>query len=144
MKKLCALLVLILIGCQPKPITPITSQLSKVWKANTVKEGDVLVFTLGASNNIKPGYTGYRLDLSQIDRAMLKDIDGRLLTGTWSVSTDNKRLILDNLVPKPTKTSGLIEFTILNMPDGSSLNLQRLDESRKTGNTLNQYGLIPE
>ncbi|GAB3762222.1 hypothetical protein [Spirosoma pomorum] len=144
MKKICILLALILIGCQPKPITPITSQISKVWKANTVKEGDVLVFTLGASNNIKPGYAGYRLDLSQIDKATLKDIDGRLLTGTWRVSTDNKRLILDNLVPKPTKTSGLIEFTILNTPDGSSLNLQRLDQSRKTGNTLNQYGLIPE
>jgi hypothetical protein len=144
MKKISILLALMLIGCQPKPLTPITSQISKVWKANTVKEGDVLVFTLGASSNIKPGYAGYRLDLSQVDKATLKDIDGRLLTGTWRVSTDNKRLILDNLVPKPTKTSGLIEFTILPPPDGSSLNLQRLDESRKTGNTLNQYGLIPE
>jgi hypothetical protein len=144
MNKLYVLLLLILVGCQPKPVTPITSQISKVWKASTVKEGDILVFTLGASNNIKPGYTAYRLDLSQSDKVTLKDIDGRLLTGTWSVSTDNKRLILDNLVPKPTKTSGLIEFTILSTPDGSSLNLQRLDESRKTGNTLNQYGLIPE
>jgi hypothetical protein len=144
MNKLYVLLLLILVGRQPKPVTPITSQISKVWKASTVKEGDILVFTLGASNNIKPGYTAYRLDLSQSDKVTLKDIDGRLLTGTWSVSTDNKRLILDNLVPKPTKTSGLIEFTILSTPDGSSLNLQRLDESRKTGNTLNQYGLIPE
>jgi hypothetical protein len=133
-----------LVGCQPKTVTPITSVLNKVWKANTVKEADLLVFTLGASNNIKPGYTNFRLDLSKSDTVRLKDVDGRLTVGTWTVSTDNKRLILANLNPKPTNTGGIVEYYILNEPDGLSLSLERTAESRKTGNTIDQYALIPE
>ncbi|MBN8826335.1 MULTISPECIES: hypothetical protein [unclassified Spirosoma] len=146
MKKLVGLFMLLLglAGCQPKPVTPITSLINKVWKANTVKESEVLVFTLGATSNIKPGYTNFRLDLSKPDQVILKDVDGRVTTGTWSVSTDNKRLLLDNLTPKPTNTNGLIEYYILAEPDGSTLSLERTAESRKTGNTVNQYALIPE
>lgn len=144
MKKLLVVVMLALAGCQPKPVKPITDLISKIWKANTVKEADILVFTLGATGNLKPGYSNYRLDLSQADKATLKDIDGRVVSGTWTVSTDNKRLILDNLNPKPTSTGGIIEFYILATPDGSTFNLQRTAESRKTGNTVNQYALIPE
>jgi hypothetical protein len=143
--QLVLLLLLISLGsCQSKPVKPITDLLGKVWKANTVKEADRLVFTLGATTNIKPGYTNFRLDLSQPNKVNLKDVDGRPVTGTWSVSTDNKRLILANLNPKPTNTGGLIEYTILAEPDGSSLQLERTSESRKTGNTIDQYALIPE
>ena len=146
MKRLSATLLLLtsLAGCQPKQVIPITDLLSKVWQAQTVKEGDQLVYTKGAAINIKPGYANYRLDLSQPGKAGLKDVDGRQLTGIWTVSTDNKRLILDNLNPKPTNTGGMIEYYILPTPDGASLNLERTAESRKTGNTLNQYALIPE
>ncbi|GAB2560538.1 hypothetical protein [Spirosoma areae] len=139
------LFVLISLGsCQVRQVKPITDLLAKVWKANTVKEADRLVFTLGSATNIKPGYTNYRLNLSQPDKVSLKDIDGRLVTGTWRVSTDNKRLILENLTPKPTNTGGIIEYYILAEPDGASLTLERTAESRKTGNTIDQYSLIPE
>ncbi|QDK82848.1 hypothetical protein EXU85_31275 [Spirosoma sp. KCTC 42546] len=141
---LTGLLLVNLAGCQPKVVTPITSLINKVWKANTVKEADLLVFTLGAANNIKPGYTNFRLDLSKPDTVRLKDVDGRLTVGTWTVSTDNKRLILDNLNPKPTNTGGRVEYYILSEPDGASLQLERTAESRKTGNTIDQYALIPE
>lgn len=133
-----------LAACQPKTVTPITSLINKVWKANTVKEADLLVFTLGATNNIKPGYTNFRLDLSKADTVRLKDVDGRLTVGNWTVSTDNKRLILSNLNPKPTNTGGNIEYYILSEPDGLSLSLERTAESRKTGNTIDQYRLVPE
>lgn len=141
---LIVLLLVNLAACQPKTVTPITSLINKVWKANTVKEADLLVFTLGTTNNIKPGYTNFRLDLSRPDTVRLKDVDGRLTVGTWTISTDNKRLILANLNPRPTNTGGLIEYYILNEPDGISLQLERTAESRKTGNTIDQYGLIPE
>lgn len=146
MKKLIlySLMLTSFAGCRARVITPITDLLAKVWKANRVEEGETLVYTLGAANNIKPGYTNFRLDLSRPDKASLKDLDGRLVTGTWTVSTDNKRLILDNLNPKPTNTNGIIEYYIQSEPDGSSLNLERTAESRKTGNTVNQYALIPE
>ncbi|GAB3912407.1 hypothetical protein GCM10028803_55630 [Larkinella knui] len=137
-------LLMSLASCRVKPLAPVTDRLAKVWKANTVKEADLLVFTLGAPTNIKPGYTRFRLDLSQADKVSLIDIDGRLVTGIWTVSTDNKRLILSNLTPKPTNTGGIIEYYILAEPDGLSLELQRTAESRKTGNTIDQYALIPE
>lgn len=147
MKNPLILIVVFLLGlyaCQPKTPTPITDQLRKVWKANTVTEATVQVFLLGGTNNIKPGYVNFRLDLSQLDKASLTDVDGRLTTGTWTLSTDNKRLILNNLTPAPTNTGGTIEYYILKDPDGNTLNLERTAESRKTGNTVNQYELIPQ
>ena len=121
-----------------------TNQLAKIWQAHVVKEGETLVFTSGATTNTKPGYFNFRLDLSQSGKVNLKDVDGRLVTGTWTVSTDNKRLILDNLNPKPTNTGGIIEYYILDGPTSPSLKPERTAESRKTGNTVNQYALIPE
>ena len=146
MKKQLSLFFLLvgLGGCQPTPVTPITNLINKVWKANTVKEATVLVYTLGATNNINPGYTNFRLDLSQPDKVSLTDVDGRLTVGTWTVSTDNQRLILDNLNPKPTNTDGSVEYYITSVPSGLSLSLERTAESRKTGNTINDYALIPQ
>lgn len=138
------IVLLYIMGCQPKPVPSITNLLGKVWQAQRVKEGDQLVYTKGGTNNVKPGYSDFRLDLSQPDKAGLKDLDGRQLTGTWTISTDNQRLILNNLNPKPTYTNGTIEYYILPTPDGNSLSLERTAESRKTGNSVNQYALIPE
>jgi hypothetical protein len=72
---------------------------------------------------------------------MLKDRDGKVITGTWSVSTDNKRLILENLNPVPTNTIGTIEYYIRPRPRRPAA-LQRTAESRKTGNTVNDYQLV--
>lgn len=138
------LLLSLLAGCQPKPVPSIADQLGRVWQAQTVKEGDMLVYTLGGSTNVKPGYINFRLDLSQPGVVKLKDIDGRQLTGTWTVSTDNRRLLLLGLNPRPTNTDGSIEYYIAEVPTEASLKLERTAESRKTGNSLNQYGLIPE
>jgi hypothetical protein len=137
-------LLSLLIGCQPKPVVSLADQLGRVWQAQTVREGDVLVYSLGGSSNTKPGYTNFRLDLSQPGIVKLKDIDGRILTGTWTVSTDNQRLILADLNPRPTNTNGTIEYYLAEVPTNASLKLERTAESRKTGNSLNQYGLIPE
>lgn len=146
MKKIAlySLIVLNFAGCRAKVITPITDLLSRVWKADIVNEGETLVFTLGSTTNIKPGYANFRLDLSQPGRVSLKDVDGRLVTGSWTVSTDNKRLILDNLNPKPSSTGGIIEYYITGEPTNASLRLERTAESRKTGNTVNKYQLIAE
>lgn len=134
-------LVLIVAACQPK--TPAPLNLGRIWKAQTVKEGTQLVYTEGSSNNVKPGYSTFRLDLSQTDKVSLKDIDGRTLVGVWSLSPDNKRLILEKLVPQPTATIGTIEFFILGDPTDANLQLQRTTESRKTGNSMNEYALVP-
>ncbi len=141
---LVGLLLTLLAGCQPKPVPSITDQLGRVWQAQTVKEGDLLVYTLGGSSNVKPGYVNFQLDLSQPGVVKLKDIDGRQLIGTWTVSTDNRRLLLSGLNPRPTNTDGSIDYYIVEVPTATSLRLERTAESRKTGNSLNQYGLVPE
>lgn len=128
-------------GCQAKRVTPVS--VGKVWKARTVLESTILVYTDGVSTNIKPGYARFRLDLSKPGVCSYADIDGRVSTGTWILSTDNKRLILQDLQPQPTGTSGIIEYYITANPTEATLNIQRTAESRKTGNTVNDYALIP-
>lgn len=136
--------LLILMGCEPQKTVPITDLLGKKWKAKLVREGTQVVFSAGGVNNLKPGYANFRLDLSSPTQVLFKDIDGRILTGTWTVSTDNQRLILENLVPKPTGTVGTVEFYITDTPTADLLKLERTAESRKTGNSINTYELIPE
>ncbi len=131
-------------SCQPKQVTPVDGLIGKVWKAKSVKEGTTVVYTDGGTGNVKPGYSGFRLDLTKKDQVTLKDIDGRTLTGTWSVSTDNTRLILEKLQPNPTGTVGTIEYLFLSLPTATNMNMQRTAESRKTGNSINEYELVPE
>ena len=130
-------------GCRPKAIVPVSGQIGKIWQAQLVKEGATTVYTQGAAGNIRPGYVNFRLDLSPPGKVSLTDIDGRTSVGTWSVSTDNKRLILENLVPKQSETIGTIEYYIVVPPTETQLQLQRTAESRKTGNTVNEYTLVP-
>ncbi len=136
-------LAALVLGCRAKEIAPITDLLGRGWKAQTVKEANTLVYTAGAASNVKPAYAGYRLDLSSPTKAILKDVDGKETVGTWTVSTDNQRLILENLVPKPSNTNGIVEFYIRAEPTDASLRLQRTAESRKTGNSVNEYDLVP-
>ena len=147
MKKLAiisACFLLLLAGCTPQKVVPITDLIGKKWKAKLVKEGMQVVFNLGGATNVKPSYANFRLDLSDPKQVTFKDIDGRTLVGTWTVSTDNQRLILENLVPKPTGTVGTVEFFITETPTADVLKLERTAESRKTGNSINSYELIPE
>ena len=135
--------LLMLTACQPKSPAPISGLIGKLWQAQTVKEGAQLVYTKGGAANSKPGYEGFRLDLTDPKTVKIKDIDGRTLVGTWSVSPDNQRLILENLLPKPTNTIGTIEYYVMALPTAGNLPLQRTAESRKTGNTINEYQLVP-
>lgn len=131
----------LILSCQPKEVAPLN--INRVWQAQTVKEGTAVVYTQGGTANVKPGYVNFRLDLTDPTVVKLIDIDNRTLTGTWSVSPDNKRLILENLKPQPTNTIGTIEYYIVEPPTAQNLPLQRTAESRKTGNTVNEYQLVP-
>ncbi|MEZ0539952.1 hypothetical protein [Fibrella arboris] len=128
-------------ACQPKAPEPLS--IGKVWKAQVVKEGDQVVYTQGGTGNTQPGYVNFRLDLTNPQKVTLIDRDGKTIVGTWSVSPDNKRLILENLKPIPSSTIGTIEYYITTPPTPGTLPLQRTAESRKTGNTVNDYQLVP-
>lgn len=137
------LLISVVAGCRPKAVTPINDLIGKIWQAKQVKEGTTVVYTAGATSNVRPGYVNFRLNLSQADKAILTDLDGRPTTGTWSISPDNQRLILENLTPKPSGSIGTVEFYITATPTEAELHLLRTSESRKTGNSVNEYLLVP-
>lgn len=139
---LCLFALTLVVSCQPKRVEP--PQIGKRWKAELVKENGTLVYQQGASGNQRPGYANFVLDLSSPDEVLFIDLDGRRISGTWVLSTDNARLILQNLTPPPSESSGNIEFYITAPPTENSLHLKRTTESRKTGNSVNEYELIPE
>ncbi len=143
MKKNLFLIALLLVAaCQPKKVEP--ADIGLVWKAKSVKENGMLVYTEANPGSAKPGYSRFRLDLTSQEQVRFSDIDGRILSGQWSLSTDNNRLILQNLSPPPSESAGNIEFYITERPARDRLLLKRTNESRKTGNTINEYELVPE
>jgi len=129
-------------GCQPK--VPASAPIGRIWKAISVKQNGGLVYSEGGAGNVKPSYAQFRLDLTSKDQVTFVDIDGRKTVGTWSLSTDNNRLILENLTPPPSESTGNIEFYITIPATESRLELKRTTESRKTGNSVNEYVLVPE
>jgi hypothetical protein len=121
---------------------PLSELIAKAWSAQTVREASTLVYTKGGANNIKAGYSNFKLDLSNATNVTYKEFDNNTFTGTWAVTeaaTGNK-LTLSNLNPKPTGTDGTIEFTINSYSD-SQLDITRTTSSQKTGGTLNNYAL---
>lgn len=139
---ICIILLAILTACQPKKVEP--ADINIVWKARSVRQNGVVVYTEGNPASTQPGYARFRLDLTAGDQVSFMDVDGRRLVGIWSLSTDNNRLILENLSPPPSGSSGNIEFYLTAAPTHEQLMLKRTNESRKTGNSINEYELVPE
>lgn len=139
---ICIIVVAILAACQPKKIEP--ADINIVWKAKSVKQNGVVVYEEGNPGSNQPGYARFRLDLTAGDQVTFIDVDGRRVVGVWSLSTDNNRLILENLSPPPSVSSGNIEFYLTAPPTRENLMLKRTNESRKTGNSINEYELVPE
>lgn len=139
---ICIIVVALMAACQPKKVE--RADINIVWKAKSVKQNGVVVYTEGNPGSTQPGYARFRLDLTAGDQVTLIDVDGRRLVGSWSLSTDNNRLILENLSPPPSASSGNIEFYLTAPPNRENLMLKRTNESRKTGNSINEYELVPE
>lgn len=115
-------------------------RINKAWTARQVTENSTTVYTKNGANNVRPGYTGFRLDLSTKYNATLVEFDGNRFTGTWKVENDNK-LTLSALNPQPTGTNGTIEYTFTINDANNELVLTRSAASQKTGGTVNVYTL---
>lgn len=122
----------------------------KTFKAYQVKEGSMIVYKDGATNNIIPGYSQFRLKLEIDDRpvkvAILTEFTGETFNGRWDLTEDDtgkQTLKLIALIPQPTNTNGTIEFEV-KMITSKELQLNSLKDNPKTGGTINEYLLIPE
>lgn len=133
----------LLISCKQDEVVSVKDLIRKVWKAQTVRENSTVVYSITATSNLRPTYSKFQLDLRDSEKVVFVDVDGRIVTGTWSL-VEESRIVLQNLMPAPTGTNGTIEFYFTSLPTQASLELFRSTESKKTGGTRNEYSLIPE
>ncbi len=129
-------------SCSKQKVKAISEIIQKVWVSNIIKENNLAVFTKGNTSNIRAGYAQFKLNLST-GTVSITEFEGSVFSGQWELSADNKKLILKNLSPQPTGTTGTIEFEI-NAASESQLSLSRTSINQKTGSTLTSYDLIPQ
>ncbi|WP_128547958.1 hypothetical protein [Larkinella soli] len=134
-------LLTVLTGCNKNKVKPLSDRIAKKWTAQKVEENNVVVYTKGASGNVKPGYSQFLLDLSSNPTAVLTQVDNFTSTGQYELQNDT-RLILRSLNPAPTD-GPTIEYTI-NSSSDNELVITRTTADRKTGGTTNKYSLIPQ
>lgn len=127
-----------LTGCGKDKTEPLSDRIAKSWTAQKVEENNVVVYTKGGANNVRPGYSQYSLDLSNPPTVVIKQVDGFTSTGQYELQGET-RLILKNLSPAPTD-GPTIEFNIGTVSD-NSLEITRTTADRKTGGTTNKYTL---
>ena len=112
----------------PTPVTPtVTDLVKKVWSANTVSWDGVVQYTKGGTTNLVAGYSQFKLDLSTSGSVTLTEFDGKKFTGSYSLSSDNKKLSLTGLTSSegaPSGTNGTLELTISGTPTSTSLALE--------------------
>ena len=112
----------------PTPVTPTVADLvKKVWSANTVSWDGVVQYTKGGTTNLVAGYSQFKLDLSTSGSVTLTEFDGKKFTGSYSLSSDNKKLSLTGLTSSegaPSGTNGTLELTISGTPTATSLALE--------------------
>lgn len=128
-------------SCKEK-VAPVSERIAKVWQPRIVLEGSTTVFSRGQTNNVKPGYTNYRLNLSSAPNVTLTDVDGTTFTGTYSLNDAGTQLTLTGLGPTaPTGTDGTLVYSITSF-EGDELKLTLNQAFAKTGGTINTYTLV--
>lgn len=145
MKKIAILLFacsFFILSCGGDKVVPVSEKIKKNWSANTVKEGSAIVYSKGAASNTRPGYSGFQIRLLSSPAVTYIEFDGNSFSGQYELVGDTK-LVLKNLNPAPTGTSGTIEFTIDSITD-TQLILTRTSASAKTGGTINTYTLVTQ
>ncbi len=131
--------LMLLTGCKTK-VAPVSERIAKVWVALNVREGGSTVYSQGGTSNAKPGYSSYRLDLSNAPNVTLTEFEGTVSRGTYTIQNDNT-LVLSGLTPEPTGTGGTLTYAISTLDD-TQLVLNLSGAYPKTGNTNNTYTLI--
>ncbi len=134
MKNLFVLLLsVITIACSksadpaPTPVAPAPTAaelVKKVWSAGVVQWDGTTQFDKSASANLVAGYSQFRLDLTSSTAVSLTEFDGKKFTGTYTLSSDAKKLTLSGLTSAegaPSGTNGVLEFTVLSSPSATSI-----------------------
>jgi hypothetical protein len=114
----------------PTPVAPAPTAaelVKKVWSAGVVQWDGTTQFDKSSSANLVAGYSQFRLDLTSSTAVTLTEFDGKKFTGTYTLSSDAKKLTLSGLTSSegaPSGTNGVLEFTVLTTPTSSSLSIE--------------------
>jgi hypothetical protein len=127
----------------PQPQVALKDKISRVWIAKTITEDGNVVYTRGATNNIKSYYTSFSLNLQSSGSVILKEIEGTEISGAWQLSAGDSKLIFQNLNPAPSESNGTLEFTV-NAASETAMTITALKVNHKTGGTINKYELVPQ
>lgn len=125
------------------PAVSLKEKISKTWSPQTVSENGTLVYTKGASNNIRSYYSSFKLKLQANGSVELTEVEGTKITGKWSLGSSDTRLLLQELNPAPSESGGVLEYSI-SAADDKKMTLSALKVNHKTGGTTNKYELVPE
>lgn len=132
----------------PAPVTPtvsVATLVKKVWTASSAQWDGVSKYDKSSTSNVVQGYSQFKLDLSSGTSVSLTEFDGKIFTGTYSVSTDGKTLTLNGLTSSegaPTGTGGTITYTILTTPTATTLSLQQTTAYVKASSTIVKLALV--
>src|SRR5690606_31231911 len=116
----------------PKPGASVKDKISKSWVAQSVSEDGTVVYTKGASSNIKAYYSTFKLKLQANGTVELTEVEGSKITGKWSLGSSDTRLLLQELNPAPSESAGTLEYSI-SAADDKKLTISALKVNHKTG-----------
>ncbi|GAB3993384.1 hypothetical protein GCM10028807_28470 [Spirosoma daeguense] len=140
-------ILLVIVSCsKPQDPAPSSSSILKgSFKAREVKEGSQTVYKETETANVIPGYAKFRLRLSTPDmgvfKAQLIEYSGETFDGKWTYDEKSQTLSLTNLSPKPA--AGDLIYAVERVESGLVV-LRSKTANPKTGQTINEYTLIPE
>ena len=132
----------------PTPVAPAPTAaelVKKVWSAGVVQWDGTTQFDKSSSANLVAGYSQFRLDLTSSTAASLTEFDGKKFTGTYTLSSDAKKLTLSGLTSAegaPSGTNGTIEFNIVGTPSASALSLETSTTYIKASNKKVSLSLV--
>ncbi|UBM58827.1 hypothetical protein LAG90_18690 [Marinilongibacter aquaticus] len=134
------LLAFVSTSCKDK-VKPFSERVAKTWIPRLVKENGTIVYSNGGSNNIQPAYSAYKMNLSSAPTASLTEVDGNTYAGTYEA--DESKIVISGLSPEPTGTGGVLQYTVNSFSDDEMV-ITLSTAYPKTGNTTNEYTLVPQ
>jgi hypothetical protein len=129
----------------PTPQPTVAQLVAKVWSVNSANWDGVTQYSKGATSNLVSGYSQFKLDLTSSTAASLTEFDGRKFTGTYTLSTDNKKITMFGLTSSegaPSGTNGTIEFNIVGTPTATALGLETSTAYIKASNKKVSLALV--
>jgi hypothetical protein len=121
-----------------------TDLFSGTFKAKEVKEGNTVVYRNEGTTNIIPGYSKYRIAFiagTGKRTVRITEYNGEVFEGIWTYKDSDQSMTFSSLSPRPQVGNLVFQVTTAEI---GLLVLNNTIANPKTGDTMNQYTLIPE